>query len=218
MSILSFFKFLQPKKNPLENKDVSLDSSSISKDFLVRNNGEKNYFSKPIYSVSLPLLNFDSISSKTVSSPTFEKNASFNPFWIAFPEQQQATIQTDLISRWTLTDKTLIYRREGKEKRFILSQITKIELHYKRLMFPLLLGGIGGAFSIVASLKGSLNLWIGMGLGAVGLLLFYYGIKGRYQLEIYMKSNAIHTFFIEEKGKNWDSFFKKLNYFWTISK
>ena len=85
-------------------------------------------------------------------------------------------------------------------------------------MFPLLLGGIGGAFSIVASLKGALNLWVGMGLGAVGLLLFYYGVKGRYQLEIYMKSNAIHTFFIEETGKKWDSFFKKLNYFWKMNK
>ncbi len=218
MNILSFFKFLQPKKkkNPLENKEVSADSSSISKDFLVRNNGQKSYFSEASYSVSLPLSN--PTFQKTVSIPSFEQNASFSPFWIAFPEQQQATVQTDLISRWILTDKTLVYKQGGKQKRFILSQIAKIELHYKRLMFPLLLGGIGGTFSIVASLKGSLNLWIGMGLGAVGLLLFYYGVKGRYQLEIYMKSNAIHTFFIEEKGKNWDSFFKKLNYFWRISR
>lgn len=207
MSILSFLKS-KKNKNPLESK--------TSKDFLVQNNETKNYFSQPIYSVSLPLLN--SVSPKTVSSPTFEKNASFSPFWIAFPEQEQATVQTDLISRWTLTDKTLIYKREGKQKRFILSQVAKIELSYKRLMFPLLLGGIGGAFSIVAGLKGSLNLWIGMGLGSVGLLLFYYGIKGRYQLEIYMKNNAIHAFFIEDKGRYWDSFFKKLNYFWKINK
>ncbi len=201
--------FLQPKKNqnPLENK--------TSKDFLVQNNESKNYFSQPIYSVSLPssALNFE----RKVSIPNFEQQASFSPFWIAFPEEEQAIIQTDLISRWKLTNKTLFYRREGKQKRFILSQIAKIELRYKRLMFPLLLGGIGGAFSMVASLKGALNLWIGMGLGAVGLLLFYYGIKGRYQLEIYMKSNAIHTFFIEDKGKNWDSFFKKLNYFWKMN-
>jgi len=216
LNILSFFNFLQSKKNPLGNKEVSTDSSSISKGFLVRSNEIKSYFSKPISSISIPLLNSD--SQKTVSIIPFEQNASFSPFWVAFPDQEQATTQTDLISRWTLTDKTLIYKREGKQKRFILSQIAKIDLQYKRLMFPLLLGGIGGAFSIVASMKGSLNLWIGMGLGAVGLLLFYYGIKGRYQLEIYMKSNAIHTFFIEDKSKNWDSFFKKLNYFWKISK
>ncbi|WP_338812942.1 hypothetical protein V9L05_16515 [Bernardetia sp. Wsw4-3y2] len=218
MSILSFFKFLQSKKNPLENKEVLANSSSISKDFLVRNKEVKKYFSEPSYSVSLPSLNSELISPKTVSIPKFEQTASFSPFWIAFPEQEQATIQTDLISRWTLTNKTLIYKREGKQKRFILSQVEKIELRYKRLMFPLLLGGIGGAFSIVASLKGSLNLWIGMGLGAVGLLLFYYGVKGRYQLEIYMKSNAIHTFFIEDKGRNWDGFFKKLNYFWRVNR
>ncbi|WP_375560448.1 hypothetical protein ACE193_22585 [Bernardetia sp. OM2101] len=207
MSIFSFLK--SNKKNPLENQ--------ISKDFLLRNDKLKSYFSKPIYSVSLPSPHSDFQSQKTVSIPKFEQTASFSPFWIAFSEHEQASIQTDLISRWILTDKTLIYKRERKQKRFILSQIAKIELHYKRLMFPLLLGGIGGAFSMVASLKGSLNLWIGMGLGAVGLLLFYYGIKGRYQLEIYMKSNAIHTFFIEDKGRNWDSFFKKLNYFWTIN-
>jgi hypothetical protein len=214
---LSFLKSIK-KKNPLENKEALSNSSSISKDFLVRNNEIKNYFSKPAYSVSVPSYNCSTNSSsdsqKTVSFPVFEQTASFSPFWIAFPEQEQTSIQTDLISRWTLTDKTLVYRREQKQKRFILSQIAKIELRYKRLMFPLLLGGIGGAFSVVASLKGSLNLWIGMGLGAVGLLLFYYGIKGRYQLEIYMKSNAMHTFFIEDKGKNWDNFFKKLNYFW----
>lgn len=212
MSIFSFLK--SNKKNPLE--------SQISKDFLDRGNTAKDdklkkYFSKPIYSVSLPSPHSDFLSQKTISISTFEQTASFSPFWVAFPEQEQARVQTDLISRWTLTDKTLIYKRERKQKRFILSQIAKIELHYKRLMFPLLLGGIGGAFSVVASLKGSLNLWIGMGLGAVGLLLFYYGIKGRYQLEIYMKSNAIHTFFIEDKGKNWDGFFKKLNYFWKIN-
>ncbi len=161
---------------------------------------------------------FNSTFKKTISIIPFEQHYSFSPFWIAFPEQQQGSVQTDLISRWILTDKTLIYKRERKQKRFVLSQISKIELRYKRLMFPLLLGGIGGAFSIVASLKGALNLWIGMGLGAVGLLLFYYGIKGRHQLELYMKSNAIHTFFIEDKGKNWDSFFKKLNYFWKMSK
>lgn len=221
MSILSFLK--SKKKNPLENKEVLADSSSISKDFLARENTTKDdetksYFSKPIYSVSLPSSHSDFVSQKTVSLPTFEQMASFSPFWIAFPEQEQASVQTDLISRWTLTNKTLIYKRERKQKRFILSQISKIELHYKRLMFPLLLGGIGGAFSMVASLKGSLNLWIGMGLGAVGLLLFYYGIKGRYQLEIYMKNNAIHTFFIEDKGKHWDSFFKKLNYFWKMNR
>lgn len=204
---MSFLKF-KKKKNPLENK--------ISKDFLVRNKNKEinSYFSKSSYSVSPSSYKFNSASQKTVSITAFEQKSSFTPFWIAFPEQEQARIQTDLISRWILTDKTLIYRREGKQKRFILSQIANIELHYKRLMFPLLLGGIGGAFSIVASLKGSLNLWMGMGLGAVGLLLFYYGIKGRYQLEIYMKSNAVHTFFIEETGKNWDIFFKKLNYFW----
>ncbi len=215
---MSFFNFLQSKKNPLENKEVSADSSSISKDFLVRNNEVKNYFSKPAYSVSIPSIHSKSTSQKTVSITPFEQNASYNPFWIAFPEQEQATTQTDLISRWTLTDKTLIYKRERKQKRFILSQVAKIELHYKRLMFPLLLGGIGGSFSVVASMKGSLNLWIGMGLGAVGLLLFYYGLKGRYQLEIYMKNNAIHSFFIEDKGKNWDSFFKKLNYFWKTNR
>ncbi|WP_291727758.1 hypothetical protein [Bernardetia sp.] len=197
-------------KNPLEE--------SNSKDFLLRNDKKNSYFSTPNYSVSLPTYHSDSEKQKTVSIPAFEQQASFSPFWIAFPEQEQDSVQTDLISRWTLTDKTLIYKREGKQKRFILSQISKLELRYKRLMFPLLLGGIGGAFSIVASLKGALNLWIGMGLGAVGLLLFYYGIKGRYQLEIYMKSNAVHTFFIEETGKKWDSFFKKLNEFWRASK
>jgi hypothetical protein len=206
------------KKNPLEKEKKLLNSSSSSKDFLVRNNEVKSYFSKTTYSISLPSRNSNFTSQKKVSIPAFEQVASFAPFWIAFPEQEQSIIKTDLISRWILTDKTLIYKRERKQKRFILSQVAKIELHYKRLMFPLLLGGIGGAFSMVASLKGSLNLWIGMGLGAVGLLLFYYGIKGRYQLEIYMKSNAIHTFFIEDKGRNWDSFFKKLNYFWKINK
>ncbi len=216
MNILSFLKFTK-KKNRLENKEV-IDSSSISKDFLVRNNEIKNYFSKPTYSISPPLSNSDFVSQKTVLLPIYEKKVSFNAFWIAFPEQEQVSIQTDLISRWILTDKTLIYKRERKQKRFVLSQISKIELHHKRLMFPLLLGGIGGTFSIVAGMKGSLNLWIGMGLGAVGLLLFYYGIKGRYQLEIYMKSNAIHTFFIEDKGRKWDSFFKKLNHFWKLSK
>lgn len=209
MSILSFLKF-KKKKNPLENK--------ISKDFLVRNEKINSYFSKSSYSVSPSSYKFNSASQKTVSITAFEQKSSFSPFWIAFPEQEQARIQTDLISRWILTDKTLIYRREGKQKRFILSQIANIELRYKRLMFPLLLGGIGGTFSIVASLKGSLNLWMGMGLGAVGLLLFYYGVKGRHQLEIYMKSNAVHTFFIEETGKNWDSFFKNLNYFWKVNR
>ncbi|AFM02998.1 hypothetical protein Fleli_0524 [Bernardetia litoralis DSM 6794] len=209
---MSTFSFLKPKenKNPLESK--------ISKDFLLQNNEVKKYFSEPSYSISIPQKHADSISQKIVSIPSFEQNASFKPFWVAFPEQEQHIIQTDLISRWTLTDKTLIYKRERKQKQFILSQIAKIELHYKRLMFPLLLGGIGGTFSIVASFKGSLNSWIGMGLGAVGLLLFYYGIKGRHQLEIYMKNNAVHTFFIEDKGKNWDTFFKKLNYFWKLNK
>ena len=214
MSILSLLNSLlaRKRKNPLRSK--------TSKDFLVRDNEIKSYFSKPLYSISLSLLqvNSDFNSQKTVSIPAFEQNSSFSPFWISFPEQHQATVQTDLLSRWTLTNKSLIYKREGKQKRFILSQLDKLELRYKRLMFPLLLGGIGGAFSVVASLKGSLNLWIGMGLGAVGLLLFYYGIKGRYQLEIYMKNNAIHTFFIEDKGKNWDSFFKKLNYFWKMNR
>jgi hypothetical protein len=97
--------------------------------FLVRNNEVKIIFQKPVYSVSNSFHPLKP-TKKTVSITPFEQNAVLLD---SFSTQQ--AIQTDLISL-ELTDKTLIYRREGNKTLYSFSSC-KID-HYKRLMFPLL--------------------------------------------------------------------------------
>ncbi|TAF31274.1 MAG: hypothetical protein EAZ57_00140 [Cytophagales bacterium] len=83
-----------------------------------------------------------------------------------------------------LTNKRLYLRDKVKNSSFLLEELSEIALKFRRLMLPLVVGGIAGPLFLVAVLKGLLVWWIGLCVSFAGFLLLAWGWQGSHQLEI----------------------------------
>ncbi|TAD99286.1 MAG: hypothetical protein EAZ97_09165 [Bacteroidetes bacterium] len=82
-----------------------------------------------------------------------------------------------------LTNKTIIVSQKNRfSKVYALNRIKEIRISFKRLMLPIILGGIFAPFTILAFMANLLELWIGIALFVVNITLFYHGWKGSYQI------------------------------------
>jgi hypothetical protein len=87
-------------------------------------------------------------------------------------------------NKCTLTHEHLYITQKGKQHAFKLDQITKVSFKQKKLLFPLVLGGVVGSLFLIAGFNFLINIWIAMIVGLAGILLFYYGWIGSQTIAI----------------------------------
>ena len=75
-----------------------------------------------------------------------------------------------------------------------LRQIESLEVRHKKLILPLIVGGIVAPFSTVATLLRLVGFWSGMGVVIAGLLLVYYGWVGTQQFSIVFAKHQLNYF------------------------
>lgn len=83
-----------------------------------------------------------------------------------------------------LSAEHLQFRHQGRLRVFVLDHLRRLSFNHRKLMLPLVLGGITGSLSLVAIFKTQYNPWLMLSLMVGGLLAAYIGYQGSWVLTI----------------------------------
>jgi hypothetical protein len=101
--------------------------------------------------------------------------------------QQHGNEQNKLL----LSAEHLQLRHQGRLRVFVLDHLRRLSFNHRKLMLPLVLGGITGSLSLVAIFKTQYNPWLMLSLMVGGLLAAYIGYQGSWVLTVEEDKN--HT-------------------------
>lgn len=104
-----------------------------------------------------------------------------------------------------LTGKHLVVIRQGKTYRFLLTDILNITFDHRRLMLPLVAGGIATPFSLLAMFTQVTDPWLMLPLFFMGLFAVYWGWLG-YPALIVQDSTREHDFPLKYISQNLRAF------------
>ncbi|MCS6969072.1 MAG: hypothetical protein RMJ44_10285 [Cytophagales bacterium] len=130
--------------------------------------------------------------------------------WLKQHEEILCDYQSDDGYYLLLTSKHLQICSRTLKRSFPLQKVNSINLQFKRLMLPLIIGGIIGPFSALATYQGLLTYWIGVGLTLSGFLLVYYGWLGSWQINVVMHTHTLH-YFTDHKTPHLEEFIQAVN-------
>ena len=77
-----------------------------------------------------------------------------------------------------LTDDSFIIIINGKSNSYLLSNILSLSFKQKKMLFPIVVGGIIGSFFLIALFNFNINIWIALSLVVIGYGMLYYGFQG----------------------------------------
>jgi hypothetical protein len=162
------------------------------------------------YKTQTELPHFEEITNN-LSAPQYTYNYTHYYTWLQQQENTIATFYMNSNSSLQLTNKNLSIHyknRYGEQfsKSLPISKINSIETQFKRLLFPLVIGGIFAPLALVGAFLGTIHFWIGITIGLLGLSLIYYGWLGSYQLKITAFQVQQFNYFVDFKSKNLDYF------------
>lgn len=134
--------------------------------------------------------------------------------WLRQQENVIAEFEMNTNSNLQLTNKSLYINFKNKygeqfSKSLPLSKVNSIETHFRRLLFPLIIGGIFAPLAFVAAFLGTVHFWIGIAIGLSGLSLIYYGWSGAYQLKITAFHVQHFNYFIDFNSKKLEYFIEQ---------
>jgi hypothetical protein len=158
------------------------------------------------------LVRFRSGATPRISSrQAYTCHYSYYYSWLKQKENVEANCRLSAQNYLLLTNKRLLVFYEQKRRNISLKQINSIELHFKRLMLPLLLGGIVAPLSAAGLFNGSLGPLMGISLIISGILLCYYGWMGTWQLRLGLNGNYFLHYFTDEQSPRLRLFIETLN-------
>ena len=81
------------------------------------------------------------------------------------------------------TDRFIVIQK-GKTHNFDNHQLKTVAIKHKKLLFPLVAGGIIGTFFFVAAFNFLFNLWLSLSISGIGFIAMYLGWHGTATLSI----------------------------------
>lgn len=93
-----------------------------------------------------------------------------------------------------LTNKNLLVKQPQKILTYPLHTIQQVKFAFKRLLLPLISGGISAPLFGIALWNQLLNFWFGLGIVMLSVSLLYYGWLGTHQISIELQHQQIHYF------------------------
>lgn len=133
--------------------------------------------------------------------------------WVVTEENELARCTFNRGDSLTLTDKKLYISYNGKTSSFYLKSITALQLSFRRLILPILTGGIIAPLSLLALFLKAMNLFFAFTMFLIGILLLYYGYSGSYQIVFRLKHNVSVSFFVDEPAESLYQFVRYVNRF-----
>lgn len=92
--------------------------------------------------------------------------------------------QKDYDNVCVLTSEALIITKRGSFKTYLLSNVNEIAIKHKKMLFPIVVGGIIGTLFFVALFNFVFSFWLSLSISGLGFALFYYGIQGSATISI----------------------------------
>ena len=120
-------------------------------------------------------------------------------------------------NKCSLSNEHLYIKRKGKAYSFELEQVISLVFKQKRLLFPLVVGGIVGSLFLIAGFNFLINIWVAMIVGLAGMLVFYYGYVGSKTLTISTKLKE-YDIFINDPTPPLEGFVSLVNEHFTLGK
>lgn len=112
---------------------------------------------------------------------------------------------------WLSREHLQLYYK-GKHRVFELRQIRSLAFNHRKLMLPLVTGGITATLSLVAIFKVYYNPWLMLSLLIGGLLTAYLGYQGSWVLTV-DETKYQHDFFLKTISPNLRAFLNYANTF-----
>jgi hypothetical protein len=183
-------------KVPLQPKKWTSHSSST-----------KPYFSD---ANSSQLVDFREYRGRAIRPHFSYLNYSHYYDWLIQAEPLVAKLLLTYSQTLLLTSKHLVVQQPHRKMLFSLKSIQSVSLHYRKLLFPLIIGGILAPLCAVALWNNLMHFWLGITFVIVGLSLMYYGWLGTYQLDIQFETYKI-SYFADQKTPELETMLKEAN-------
>jgi hypothetical protein len=131
--------------------------------------------------------------------------------WLKQEESPLASCQLSRNSSVSVSPKTISIKQPYLNRRFQLRKVEGIRGGFKRLMLPLILGGIIFPLSLIATYLGILNFWMGNAIFLTSAALFYQGWQGSYQMTVQFAHYEVNYFADSEQEKAVSQFIERIN-------
>jgi hypothetical protein len=163
------------------------------------------------YSYSGKFSNFVN-SKKTVAKVADFQYISYSHYydWLRQAETPLAVASLTDTHSLVLTNKHLLLQSPQKKLSFPLQQVKSIDLAFKRLLFPLISGGISTPLFGVALWNQVVNFWLGVGIVLLSSSLLYYGWLGMHQVSINLSQESLH-YFTDQKRADVEQLVRQTN-------
>ncbi|MEN7546886.1 hypothetical protein AAG747_03125 [Rapidithrix thailandica] len=146
----------------------------------------------------------------TKASNGYYYHYSYQYPWIRTWENTLATCHFNEKSWISLSDNLLKISQPQSFRVLRKTQIKALHLSFKRLFLPLVIGGITAPLALVALYSNILVAWTALSIVLLGSFLFYYGLRGVYQLKVELYGSELNVF-LDEKSQEMEEFVKMTN-------
>jgi hypothetical protein len=145
-------------------------------------------------------------------SPINFTHISYSHYYDWLLQEENTILRSALTNTHSLelTNKHLLVAQPDKKIAYPLHNISKVSFAFKRLLLPLIGGGISTPLFAVALWNHLLNFWFGIGIVMAGMSLLYYGWLGIHQLSIQVADNQIH-YFADQKTQDLEQLVQQTN-------
>ncbi len=114
-------------------------------------------------------------------------------------------------NKLAITDELLLVNHNKQKSLFLLSQIVHLKAENKKMLFPLIVGGIITPFAFLSYFTNMFLPWIHLVSMLAGMFLFYVGWSGKSSLTILLKNRGEENFYLQSISRNLWAFIDFVN-------
>lgn len=156
-------------------------------------------------------INFNGCSASGLAVRQWHYHYTYYYPWIRQYENTLCDYRTDSGQYLRLTAKRLQIESKTLRRDLPLQKIKALNLQFRRLTLPLIIGTVVGAFSALATYEEILGYWTGISLSISGFILAYYGWMGSWQINVELVGHHTLRYFTDYRTPRLDEFIRIAN-------
>lgn len=143
-------------------------------------------------------------------APQYHYSYSYQYPWVRLPENLIDSCAFNAQEGIRLTSRRLEIHQKHLTRIVELHRLRSLSLHFRRLMLPILVGGVMAPITIVAISARIMSSGVGLAVCVLCLLLIYYGYRGRHQLMLHLQGSE-QSIFLDDYQDDLATFVERAN-------